>query len=82
MVYLFYYQAMKLTQRSSRTQPGGMRQNIMQKDDANVKLEKKDTFSGLEEQENDLESINTEALRGLLKKNTKDSATIVVPNNV
>jgi len=37
---------------------------------------------GFEEQENDLESINTEALRGFLKKSTKDSAGIVVPNNV
>jgi len=36
MVYLFYYQAMKLTQRSSRTQPGGMRQNVKYQDDAQV----------------------------------------------
>jgi hypothetical protein len=50
-------------------------------DDGNAKLDKKDTFLGLEEQENDLESINTEALRRFLKKSTKDSG-IVVPSSV
>jgi hypothetical protein len=46
-------------------------------DNGNDQLDKKDTFLGLEEQENDLESINTEALRGFLKKSTKDSGIVV-----
>jgi hypothetical protein len=50
-------------------------------DDGNAQLDKKDTFLGLEKQENDLESINTEALRGFLKKSTKDSG-LVVPSAV
>ncbi len=80
MLFLFYYQAIKLTMRSRISSKIGSRVNMKFQDALmgkknNIEAKKETSVDEDLEIEDDMESINTEQIKGLLERGTtKDSS--------